>query len=526
MALTFVDTHNMIAFLTKSDESEGFEQIIDFLNAHKANDVVSLHALIDRKNVIITEDTISEALRLDAADGVDCLPNEEIFDVLEAAAENENDDNEVSAEPTPHLPTPATSPPPPQQEHIPLPAESAQPSSPSQQQPSQTAEISMTLLNQLLETCATMTKKVINLEQDKIAQALEIIKLKQRVRRLEKKRRLKISGLKRLRKVGTAQKVEFSADTVMDDKEDASKEEEKIAELDANEDITLETVDAENADVQGRLDESQAKLMTEVVTTTTTTTTTTITAAQVPKASAPRKRRDVVIHDPEETAIPSVIVHSEVKSKDKGKGILIEEPKPLKRQAQIDQDEAFARQLEAELNANINWNDIMDQVKRKEQQDNTVMRYQALKRKPVTEAHARKNMMRAAKKPRIDEEIKELKTHLQIVPNDEDDVYTKATPLALKVPVVDYQIHHEHNKPYYKIIRADGTHQLFLSFMILLVERKYPLTRFTLEQMLNNVRLEVEEESEMSLELLRKYAKGLLLLVEDLMLLVQVKAAR
>nr|GEW51132.1 hypothetical protein [Tanacetum cinerariifolium] len=38
--------------------------------------------------------------------------------------------------------------------------------------------------------------------------------------------------------------------------------------------------------------------------------------------------------------------------------------------------------------------------------------------------------------------------------------------------------------------------------LILLVERRYPLTRFTLDQMLNNVRLEVEEESEVSLELL------------------------
>nr|GFB01141.1 hypothetical protein [Tanacetum cinerariifolium] len=39
--------------------------------------------------------------------------------------------------------------------------------------------------------------------------------------------------------------------------------------------------------------------------------------------------------------------------------------------------------------------------------------------------------------------------------------------------------------------------------LILLVERKYPLTKFTLDQMLNAVRLEVEEESEVSLELLR-----------------------
>nr|GFA15454.1 reverse transcriptase domain-containing protein [Tanacetum cinerariifolium] len=117
------------------------------------------------------------------------------------------------------------------------------------------------------------------------------------------------------------------------------------------------------------------------------------TAAQVPKASAPRRRRGVVIQDPEEIAATSVIMHSEVKSKDKGKGIFIEEPKPLKGQVQIDMDKAFARQLEAELNANINWNDVIEQVKRSEKQDNTVMRYQALKRKHVTEAQSRKNMM-------------------------------------------------------------------------------------------------------------------------------------
>nr|GEU35656.1 hypothetical protein [Tanacetum cinerariifolium] len=269
-------------------------------------------------------------------------------------------------------------------------------------------------------------EKVANLEQDKIAQAIKITKLKQRVRRLEKKRKLKSSGLKRLRKVGIAQIVESLADTVMDDQEDASKQEE-IAELDADKDVTL--VDAEEymtADVQGRLAESQAKvyrldlehakkvlsmqdtdeaepaeveevievvtaakLMTEVVTTAATT----ITVAHVPKASTPRRKKGVVIHDPEETATPSVILHSKVKSKDKGKGILIEETKPLKRQAQIEQDKAFSRQLEAELNANINWRDVVDQVKRKEKQDNTVMRYQDLKRIPVSEAQARKNMM-------------------------------------------------------------------------------------------------------------------------------------
>nr|GFA17029.1 hypothetical protein [Tanacetum cinerariifolium] len=40
---------------------------------------------------------------------------------------------------------------------------------------------------------------------------------------------------------------------------------------------------------------------------------------------------------------------------------------------------------------------------------------------------------KAAKRQKMDEDVEELKRHLQIVPNEEDDVYTEATPLALKV---------------------------------------------------------------------------------------------
>nr|GEY55870.1 ribonuclease H-like domain-containing protein [Tanacetum cinerariifolium] len=275
--------------------------------------------------------------------------------------------------------------------------------------------------------------KVANLEQEKIAQALEITKLKQRVGKLEQKRKFKSSGLKRLKKV-------------------------------------------------------------EVVTTAAPITT----VAQVPKGTAPRRRRGVVTQDPEKTTSASIIVHSEVQSKDKGKGILIEEPKPLKGQAQIDMDEAFARQLEAELNANINWNDVIEQVKRSEKQDNTVMRNQALRKKiPLFEKHYHSNQaflerveeevtvqekeikeegnkrigknleLKIAKKQRMDEETDEHKRHQKIVANDDDDLYIEAIPLALKVPIVDYQIRHENNKPYYTIIRADETYKLFLSFITL-----------------------------------------------------------
>ncbi|GJZ74284.1 hypothetical protein Tco_0638430 [Tanacetum coccineum] len=77
--LKFADTHNMVAFLAKPTESKGFEQIVDFLNAHPINTVTSL---VDRKKVIITESTVRRDLQLEDAEGVDCLPNATIFEQL------------------------------------------------------------------------------------------------------------------------------------------------------------------------------------------------------------------------------------------------------------------------------------------------------------------------------------------------------------------------------------------------------------------------------------------------------------
>nr|GEW31519.1 hypothetical protein [Tanacetum cinerariifolium] len=77
-------------------------------------------------------------------------------------------------------------------------------------------------------------------------------------------------------------------------------------------------------------------------------------------------------------------------------------------------------------------------------------------------------LKKAAKRQKLDEEVEVLKRHLHILPNEDDDVYTEATPLAQKALVVDYQIIEMNNKPYYKIIRADDTHQLYVSFLTLL----------------------------------------------------------
>nr|GFA24549.1 hypothetical protein [Tanacetum cinerariifolium] len=57
--------------------------VIDELNSfHEVNDVTRLQALADKKKVVITEVSIRDALRLDDAEGVECLPNEEIFTEL------------------------------------------------------------------------------------------------------------------------------------------------------------------------------------------------------------------------------------------------------------------------------------------------------------------------------------------------------------------------------------------------------------------------------------------------------------
>nr|GEV19864.1 hypothetical protein [Tanacetum cinerariifolium] len=49
-----------------------------------------------------------------------------------------------------------------------------------------------------------------------------------------------------------------------------------------------------------------------------------------------------------------------------------------------------------------------------------------------------------------------------------DDVFIEATPIGTKVPVVNYEIVMINNKPRYKIIRADDTHQLYTNFITLL----------------------------------------------------------
>nr|GEX38350.1 hypothetical protein [Tanacetum cinerariifolium] len=87
--------------------------------------------------------------------------------------------------------------------------------------------------------------------------------------------------------------------------------------------------------------------------------------------------------------------------------------------------------------------------------------------KSINETPAQK----AAKRRKLSEEAQEaedLKKRLEVVDDEDDDVFIEATSLARKVLVVDYQILLIDNKPRFKIIRADKTHQFYISFITLL----------------------------------------------------------
>nr|GEW41590.1 hypothetical protein [Tanacetum cinerariifolium] len=367
-----------------------------------------------------------------------------------------------------------------------------------------------------MNTCTALSRRVEKLELNKIAQALEITKLKRRVKKLERRNKVKermiaemdqdvdvVLEAKEVTAYDKANQEEAKVDESVDIQGKKAESQVKIYKIDldhANRVLSMQEDETEPAEVQEVVEVvTTAKLITKVLTVASTT----ITAAEVlvPAATtataptltaAPRRRtKGVMIRDPEEsTTTTSIIVHSEAKSKDKGKGILME---CFKGMSYDDIRPIF----EAKFNSNVAF---LHKTKEKIEEEEES---RALKR--INETPAEK----AAKRQKLDDEVEELKRHLQIVPNEDDDVYTEATPLTRKVPVVDYKIINLNNKPYYKIIRADDTHQLYIitfttTQLILLVERKYPLTRFTLNQMLNVVRLEVKEESEVSLELLRQ----------------------
>nr|GEZ47338.1 hypothetical protein [Tanacetum cinerariifolium] len=508
----------------------------------RSGDVTRLQALVDKKKIVISEAVIREILQLNDAEGVVCLANEEIFAGLaQMGYEKPTSWNEfstamasaviclskghkfnfskyifdsltqvgdLSTHTTRFISTDLT-----------------------QKVFANMSRVGkgfsgvetplfegMLAVRQPIEEGVAEAQRVENLKNDNAAQKLVIVKLKARVKKLEKANKIKSLKLRRLRKVEASRRVESFADM-----EDFFNQGRMIDNMDIDEGIEL-VKDAEVAESEGRHATQQevvevvttAKLITEVVTATAlqvSAASATIPAAKpsipadAPKvvAAYTRRRNGVIIRDLKEK-LPLKTPAETPKVKDKGKGILVETPKPMKKKDQIELDAEYAKKLHEEINKDyeefskdIDWDAAIDHNTAGYKMDffkgmtyaQICLIFQArfdenmrflFKSKDEMEEEDQKIIKRinetpaqkATKRRKLSEEAqeaKDLRKRLEVVEDEDDDVFVEATPLASK--------------------------------LFLLVERRYPLSRFTLEQLVNVTRLQVEEESEMSLELLK-----------------------
>nr|GEY19240.1 hypothetical protein [Tanacetum cinerariifolium] len=171
---------------------------------------------------------------------------------------------------------------------------------------------------------AAAQTRVLDLEITKTAQANDIANLKERVKRLERKKKSRSHGLKRLYKV-------IKDITTVDIEETVS------TTTPITTDVTPDELTLAQALVEIKKSKPKdASIETTIVT--------------IPTYDGTRpKTRGVVMQEPSETLTTTTVPIS-LKFHEKGKGIMVEEPLKMKKNDQISFDEQEARRLQAEIN--------------------------------------------------------------------------------------------------------------------------------------------------------------------------------
>nr|GEX09681.1 hypothetical protein [Tanacetum cinerariifolium] len=448
-----------VAFgITAVHAAEGFEQIIDFLcasyiyyaltlNPHiyiscikqfwnttsikRSGDVTRLQALVNKKKIVISEVVICEILQLDDTEGVVCLSNEEIFAglaqmgyekpstkltfykaffssqkfnfskyIFDSLVRNVDSSSKFYMYPR----------------FIQLIIQNQV----GDLSTHSTRYISPALTQKVFANMRRVRKGFSGVEtplfmgmlvarevaEEELAeeQKLEIVKLKARVKRLEKANQGRMipedKGIELVKDADSADTKGRQAD-----------KQAKIYHIDLYHPSKVLCMQEDDSEVQKVVKVvTTAKLITDVVTAASqvSAASATISAAKpnIP-AAAPtvvaaytRRRNGVIIRNPKEE-LSSKTPAETPKLKDKGKGILIESPNPMKKKEQIELDAEYARKLHEEINKDheeinkdINWDAAMDHVNQKSSNNSQyIKRYQGMKKRPQTESKARKNMM-------------------------------------------------------------------------------------------------------------------------------------
>ncbi|GJT25210.1 uncharacterized mitochondrial protein-like protein [Tanacetum coccineum] len=245
--------------------------------------------------------------------------------------------------------------------------------------PAQTRRTDIETLHELMDLCTKLSDKVLDLENVKDAQALEIKKLKKRVKKLESKKSRTPQLKRRLFKV----RIESFVEKSLGDLKDASKQGRN--EIDQDEGISWFQEDIETQGRYGHDTEinTTSTLITtasinittvELVTTasapvtivgvsvstvdpsTPPTTTTsiededlTITQTLIKMKSEKSKAKGVTMQEPSESGTRVRVPPLQIDPKDKGKAKMVKPEKPKKKKDQIEYDADVAQTLQAEL---------------------------------------------------------------------------------------------------------------------------------------------------------------------------------
>ncbi|GJT79104.1 hypothetical protein Tco_1045829 [Tanacetum coccineum] len=389
--LKFAETHNLVAFLEKPKESDGFEEIINFLNASYVQYALTVNPtiyttcieqfwasakakivngerkiqdLVDKKKVIITETSIRSDLKLDDDEGIDSL----------------EDMGEDSAAPSDSYSTPIIS----------QPLSSKPQKKKSRRKQRKDSGPTEPVTDEAHVSTPSYDPPQSG-EDTKTTQAKEIDSLKKRVKQLEKRRKLRTPGRKRLRKIGSNSRVESSNDVSLDNQEDASKQRRRIEDLEADAEVTLvdetQEMTDDNLMFEKEVVEKEVSVVDPVTTAGEVVTTANVeaTTASVPtttideltlaqtlieiKAAKPKavtsaattttttrpKARGVVVQETSEFKTTSSTLQASqlIQAKDKVKAIMVEPERPLKKKDQVALDEEMARNLEAQMQAEL-----------------------------------------------------------------------------------------------------------------------------------------------------------------------------
>ncbi|GJY81567.1 hypothetical protein Tco_0494318 [Tanacetum coccineum] len=517
--LKFADTHNMVAFLSKPTESDGFEQIVDFLNAHPIryaltinptiyiscieqfwstamvktiNGEAQLHALVDGKKIIITESSVRRDLQLADEEGVDCLPNSTIFEQLTLMGPKTTAWNEFSSTMASAIICLATN---------------------------QKFNFSKFIFDSMIRNLDNLSGKFLMYPRVGKGSAIltdphhtpTFIQPSTQPQKTQQPRKPKRKdtqvprpsdpienvadkvvhkelGDSLVRAATIASSLEAEVESSTNEEslgEDASKQR-RIDAIDADEEITLvsvQNIDEEIFDVNvldgeevfvteqevaSNKENDEVNVVEEVV-------------EVINTANVLLMLLKLVLLLGKST--PTI---SSQQSHDKGKGILIEpvkkkdqilldEETALNLQAKFDEEERLAREkAEKEKEVNIALIETRDYIQAKINVDHQLAeRMQAQEQEEDNRVGGRQKkragielVQEITKKQKVedDKETTKLKQRMEIIP-DEEEVAIDAIPLASRSPsIIGWKIHKEGRKSYYQIIRADRKSQMYMIF--------------------------------------------------------------